>query len=307
MPLDPAVQLILDRAATQPPRHTIPLQTLRDSLAGQIQQGPPVARVVDEAVPTPEGSLPIRLYYPTASTDLPIVLFFHGGAFCLGSVAHADAACRMLCLGAGAIVASLEYRLAPEFPFPAATHDCSTALDWLADNARRLGGDRDRIAVAGESAGGNLAAVTAIKARDRGGPRLCGQLLINPATDAPDAGHASMTLFAEGYNLTREQCDHFYALYVRPEDRHNPQAAVLRTPVPDGLPPALILSAEYDPLRDEGEAYGERLRQAGVPVTVTRVEGVIHGFFAMPIAPSDQARAQAGAWLRHHFAQEKNA
>jgi acetyl esterase len=302
MPVDPQIKQILDKIAGTPPRRQVPLRSLRESVNADVRQGPRVDRIVDEAVRIPGGSLSIRLYYPSQADRLPLILFLHGGAFCLGSITQSDALCRMLCLGSGAIVASLEYRLAPEFPFPAAVEDSLAALDWLVAAAPQLKGDAERIVIAGESAGGNLAAVTAIAARNRGGPALRGQMLINPATDAADGGHASMELFAQGFNLTRDDCRYFQSLYIQtPGAEHDPRFAVLRTLSLAGLPPTLILTAKYDPLRDEGEAFGERLSQAGVPVTAMRIAGAIHGFYAMPVRIAQCARTASYAWLQSRF------
>jgi acetyl esterase len=207
------------------------------------------------------------------------MVFFHGSGFVLCSLDTHDGLCRNLCAWAGCVVVSVDYRLAPEAKFPAATDDCLAATRWAAAHAAELNADPTRIVVAGDSAGGNLAAVTALRIRDEGGPKLCSQLLLYPVTDYHTPGTPSYAENAEGYGLTRATMEWFWDHYLEdPSQATHPHAAPLRAASLAGLPPAYIISAEYDPLRDEAEVYGARLREAGVRTDVVRVPGMNHGF-----------------------------
>jgi acetyl esterase len=213
--------------------------------------------------------------------------------------------CRNLCASAGCVVASVDYRLAPEHKFPAGIEDCLQATRWAAAHAAELGADASRVAVAGDSAGANMAAVTAIRVRDEGGPTLCGQLLLYPVTDYHTPGTPSYTANAAGYGLTRDTMKWFWDHYLSdPSEGAHPHASPLRAPHLSGLPPALVITAEYDPLRDEGELYAEKLRAAGVPTTLIRYDGVNHGFMFW-VGVVDKAGAamnEACEWLRGGFA-----
>jgi acetyl esterase len=256
-----------------------------------------VASVADRSVPTPAGDVPVRVYVPlgdgAAGADAadggrarPVLVYLHGGGWTMGSVETHDNTCRSLANGSGAVVVSVEYRLAPEHPYPAALDDCEAAIRWVADNAGELGVDAGRLAIGGDSAGGNLAAVLAQRLRD-GGPPIRFQLLVYPAVDMTLA-HPSFEENAEGYFLTKGAMlwfGHNYlgAVEIDPTDpRVSPLLAAPEALA--GLPPALVITAEYDPLRDEGEAYAAALRAAGVEATATRYDGVIHGFFQLPDA-----------------------
>jgi acetyl esterase len=209
-----------------------------------------------------------------------------------------------LCAGAACVVVSVDYRLAPEHKFPAGIDDCLIATRWAAAHAAELGADPARIAVAGDSAGGNMAAVTALRVRDEGGPALCGQLLLYPVTDYNTPGTPSYEQNAEGYGLTRDTMKWFWAHYLAdPSEGMHPHASPLRAENLSGLPPALVVTAEYDPLRDEGEFYAERLRAAGVPTSLTRYAGVNHGFMFWVgiVDKAGAAMSQACNWLRSIF------
>jgi acetyl esterase len=234
---------------------------------------------------------------PQGEKPLPVVVYFHGGGWVIGSIETHDAPCRELANRSGAIVVSVEYRMAPEHPFPAAPEDCYAATAWVADHAAEFGGDPARLAVAGDSAGGNLAAVVALMTRERNGPPLRFQLLIYPAVDAR-MGYASIDENSTGYFLTKADMHWFYGHYGA--DPSDWRASPLLAPDHSGLPPALVLTAEYDPLRDEGEAYARKLQEAGVPVTLRRYDGQIHGFTIMTAAVDRACEAvnQAAADLR---------
>jgi acetyl esterase len=314
MPLDPQARALLDQMAEAgaPPFESLSPEQAREmivamrDLAGSPEQ---VAKVEDSQIPTPDGKIPVRIYTPEGAGPFPILVYFHGGGWVIGSVDTIDAPCRALANGAGCIVVSVDYRLAPEHKFPAAAEDCYAATKWVADHAAELGGDRERIAIGGDSSGGNLTAVVALMARDRGGPKLVFQLLIYPVTDY-NFGTGSYQQNADGYLLTKNAMVWFWNHYLRNEDDgRNPYASPLQARDLSGLPPAFVITAEFDPLRDEGEAYAARLREAGVPVDAKRYDGMIHGFFQMAgvLDQGKQAIADAAAHLKHAFAKEKVA
>ena len=308
MPVDPQLQPFLDAGAALPPFDALSVEEARARLKVYPLPGAradAVASAADRAIPGPGGPLGLRVYTPLGAGPFPLLVFFHGGGFVVCDLGTHDALCRNLCAGAGCVVASVDYRLAPEHRFPAAPDDCLAATRWAAEHAAELGADPARVAVGGDSAGGNLAAVTALRVRDEGGPRLAGQLLLYPTTDAEAAGMPSLVENAEGYGLTARDMAWFKGHYLAdPVESADPRASPLRAAHLRGLPPALVHTAEYDPLRDEGEAYAARLREAGVPTAVSRCAGMIHGylFFAGLVAAADAALDEACAWLRGAFA-----
>ena len=280
MPLDPAARAFLDQVAAlgAPPTHTLPPAVVRAARV-PAPPGPEVARVEDMEVFGPDGPIPVRLYYPSDEPDLPVLVWYHGGGWVIGSVENDDPTARRLCAGAGAIVISVDYRLAPEHPYPAAVDDAYAAAVWAWQNAARYGGDQTRIAVGGVSAGANLAAAVTLLSRDRGGPTFRHQLLVVPVTDHR-MQTPSYTENAEGYILSKPLMAWFYDHYAPAGvDRAQPSISPLLAKSHAGLPPADIHVAEFDPLRDEGEAYAAALQAAGVPVTLTRHAGQIHTFF----------------------------
>jgi acetyl esterase len=309
MPLDPDAQTLLDmiRAANRPAFETIGAAEARLLFnAGRKVLAPepmPVAETRDLAIPGPGGPIPARLYRPTATGILPVLVFFHGGGWVVGDIESHDTGCRHLANRAECAVVSVDYRLAPEHKFPAAVEDCLAATAWVAGNAAALCVDPSRLAVGGDSAGGNLAAVVSLLARDHGTPRIGYQLLIYPATDAA-MRHDSIARFADGYVLTRSTMRWFYEQYLRaPDDAADWQASPLAAPDLAGLPPAFILTAGYDPLCDEGDAYAARLAAAGVAVTHRRFPGQVHGFAlngkiirAAETALDEAATALRAAW-----------
>ena len=287
MPLDPQVQALLDAmaAAGGPPLHELSPPDARaayEALAGARATTDTVAAVEDRSVPTPDGDVALRLYRPHGAGDglAPVVVFFHGGGWVIGSIDSHDALCTTLAARSGAVVASVGYRLSPEAPFPAPLDDCLAATRWVADHAEELGVDPTRLAVAGDSAGGNLAAAVALRARDEGGPAIAFQLLLYPVTDH-SFSQGSYTENASGYFLTAEAMRWFSGHYLGSTPPDHPLAAPLHAPDVSGLPPALVVTAEYDPLRDEGEAYGARLAAAGVATDVRRHDGMVHGFVSL--------------------------
>lgn len=308
MPLDPQARALLDQlaAAKTPQRHTM---SVADARALTIEQRArlaappePVARVEDRRIPVESsaGELAIRVYTPTGSSPLPILVYFHGGGWVLGNLDTHDPVCRGLANAGGCIVVSVDYRLAPEHKFPEPAEDAYGATRWVAENAATFGGDGARLAVGGDSAGGNLAAAATLMARDRGGPRLAFQLLNYPVTNY-DFETASYREKAEGYMLTRADMMWFWDHYLANDaDARNPHASPLQAPDLSGLPPAMVITAEYDPLLDEGEAYAARLSEAGIPVEAVCYPGMIHGFMgnAGALDRGKQAIQDAGRALR---------
>jgi len=310
MPLDPQAKLVLDAltGAGMPDPWTIDPAVFRVQVRAMRVAAPelPIGRVEDRKIPGPGGPLPVRIYTPLdrGAGSQPVLAFFHGGGFVIGDLDSHDGTCRALANAAGCSVVSVDYRLAPEAKFPAAAEDCYAATCWIAENAGALGVDASRLAVGGDSAGGNLAAVTALLARDRRGPRLAHQLLVYPVADCA-FDTPSYLENAQGYFLPREMMRWFWHHYLeKPDHAADPYASPLRASTLAGVAPATVITAEYDPLRDEGEAYAARLLRAGVPTSLTRYDGVIHGFLGMGavIDKAKHAVAQAAAELRRAFA-----
>ena len=243
------------------------------------REGVALQSVEDRSIPGPRGQIPIRIYTAEGTGKRPLIVFYHGGGWVVGNIETHDDVTRYLAKAAGGTVVSVDYRLAPENPFPAAVDDAYAALQWVSENAESLGGDATGITVAGDSAGGNLSAVVSLRARDRNGPKIARQALIYPATNLFRLDSQSQNDFATGFFLTKEGLEWFRSHYLpRTEDRVDPYASPLLARDHSNLPPAVVITAQFDPLRDEGEAYAEKLRQAGVPVEVVRYDGVIHGF-----------------------------
>ena len=288
MPVNPQVQALLDEFERQglPPFEQLGVTQARLATLGfRDLQGEPeaVAEVRDILVPGPAGSLPVRLYHPSPGKALPLVVYFHGGGWVIGDIEVVDRPCRALANASQCVVASVNYRISPETKFPGPVEDCYAATRWLAEHLQVAGADGRFLAVSGDSAGGNLAAAVALMARDRGAPAVSYQVLIYPVT-APAAGttFASYRDNAEGYLLTRASMEWFWDHYLaNPEDGKNPYASPLFAANLSGLPPAMVVTAEFDPLRDEGQAYARRLQEAGVSVKLSHYDGMIHGFFWM--------------------------
>jgi acetyl esterase/lipase len=283
MPLDPQARLMIERtqALNLPPVSRMTPAQARASVRERSAALPreEVASVRDHRVPVAGDTIRVRVFTPRATAPLPALVYFHGGGWVTGDVETHEGICRTLANAAGCVVASVDYRCAPEFTYPTAPEDAYAAMRWVVEQAFALGVDARRLAVCGDSAGGNLAAAVALMARDRGGPPLALQVLVYPVTDC-DFERPSYKENAEGYLLTTESMRFYWDQYV-PDvaDRMQPYVSPMRAPSVAGLAPALVITAQYDPLRDEGEAYARRLAEAGIPVTQSRYPGMIHAFF----------------------------
>jgi acetyl esterase/lipase len=288
MPLHPQAEAFLKQLAEEqaPEFNEMTVLEARAFEAGleEIQGDPQeVTEVRNILVPGAAGEIPVRIYNPSPGETLPMVIYVHGGGWVMGSLDVVDRPCRELANAAPCIVASLGYRLSPETKFPGPVEDCYAATRWLVENSEELGADRHQIGIAGDSAGGNLAAAVTLMARDRGGPHLSFQLLIYPVT-APehDTPHESYTINGEGYMVTRKDMHWFWNHYIDSvEECRDPYAFPLLADDFSGLPPGLVITAEFDPLRDEGAAYAEHLQRAGVDIERKAYSGAIHGFFWM--------------------------
>jgi acetyl esterase len=310
MELDPQVRALLKLFEGRPAANTLPVEVARKGFSKSIADlvpRPPEPVGVDRIIEGPGGPLPVRIYRPSkaGSARLPLILFFHGGGWVVCDLDTHDATARRLSSGAQAVVVSVDYRMAPEHCFPAAPDDCVAATRWAMAHADELGIDAARTVVAGDSAGGNLAAAVALRLRDDGAPKLAGQLLLYPVTAHYTAAFESYAEFASGYGLTRDMMVWFWDLYLgRSLDAQaasalSPQAAPLLSQNLAGLPPTLLMTAAVDVLRDEGEAYGMRLRDAGVELTMHRCAGMHHGFFNYGgvLDGADRAMVQACEWI----------
>jgi acetyl esterase len=309
MPLNPQAKAFLDQAAASgaPPLNALPVAEARKVLVSLFvpAQKEAVAKIEDRKIPGPGGyQIPIRIYTPAGKGPFPLLMYFHGGGWVLGDIESHDGTSRELANKAGCIVVSVDYRLAPEHKFPAAPEDCYAATKWTALNAASFNGDPSRIAVGGDSAGGNLAAAVAQMAADRGAPGLVYQLLIYPVTnyalDTP-----SYRENGEGYLLTKDSMQWFWKHYLASdEDGKNPYASPMQAREVRRVAPAFVITAEFDPLRDEGEAYADRLKKEGVPVECKRYNGAIHGFFNLGhiIDQGKEVVADSAAKLKAAFA-----
>jgi acetyl esterase len=305
MPLDPQMQAIRDQRANTgaAPLYTMSLADARAADLAAIRAGggdpEPVHEVVNLTIAGPAGDLPLRIYRPSRQRPLPALLYFFGGGWVLGAIDTADGVSRALANSSGALVAVVGYRLAPEHPFPAAIDDCYAALRWVTAHADEIGADPARLAVGGDSAGGNLAAGVALLAR-ADDLALIGQLLVYPNTDQL-ADDPSMRAADDPYLFNHHSVAWYRQHYLAsPGDAASPLASPLRAESLAGLPPALVITAEYDPLRDQGEAYARRLAGDGVEVELSRYPGMAHGFFTMAgtVDASRAAIAQAASRVR---------
>ena len=295
--LHPAVKALLERFETAGVPDAADLSVggartmFRKVYAVPEGERDPIDRVRDLEIQGPNGPVPVRVYEPAAAGPRPLFVYVHGGGWVLGTVGVHDQTCRALANAGGSTVVSVDYRLAPEHPFPAPLEDCYAATAWTADHADLLGGTADRLAVGGDSSGGTLAAATSLLARDRNGPAVDRQFLLYPATDH-SFDTASYEENAEGYGLTRASMEWYWNHYLEtPIDGMNPYAAPLQAADLSGLPPATVVSAEFDPLCDEVRDYADRLEAAGVEVEHRHHEDMIHGFATLLADPDlDAAR-----------------
>ena len=307
MPLDPQVMQVMEQVAALgfPAAHTIsPAEARANAKKRPRAPGPEVAKVENRTIPGPDGDVAVRIYTPEGDGPFPILAWYHGGGWVVGDLDSADGTARSLCVGGRCVVVSVDYRLAPETKFPGPAEDCWAATTWAVNNASSINGDPTRLAVGGDSSGGNLAAAMSLMVADRGGPKIALQLLVYPVTDV-NCNTVSYGENAEGYALTKTAMQWYWDQYLSgKEDAANPYAAPILAKSLAGQPPALVITAEFDPLRDEGEAYAKRLQEAGVDATATRYDGMIHGFFGMGavVDKGQQAVDEASAALRNAFA-----
>lgn len=312
MPVDPNLQTVLDVINSMPPARTdlsIPEKRaamekgMSQALLSIAEPAPDVASTVDRQVPMGAGEITVRVYTPPGDGPFPALVYYHGGGFFMGTLDQFDIVCKELAVGAECVVVSVDYRLAPEFKFPIATEDAYAALLWTVDHADELGIDVSRVAVEGGSAGGNLAAVVALMARDRGGPPLVLQVLEIPVTDVVNE-YPSTVENGEGYILTRAGMLEFHGFYLEdPADGKEPYASPLLADDLTGLPPAVVMTMEFDPLRDCGELYAERLAESGVPTVAKRWDGHVHGSTMMTklIPSAREYRTEVIGHLRNAF------
>ncbi|HLK22496.1 MAG TPA: alpha/beta hydrolase [Bryobacteraceae bacterium] len=286
--LNPTVRFLLETLEAQgdPPLESYsPVEARKVAEEGLKLVGgatEPLRSIENLRIPGPLGEIPIRVYTPETDAPRPALLYFHGGGWVVCSLDTHDVVCSAIAHRAGAVVIAVDYRLAPEHKFPAAVIDCYAATQWVAANAQKLGVDPKRISVGGDSAGGNLAAVMSLKSRDENGPAIAHQIMVYPVTDLSSFDTQSYREFGEDHYLTKKEMEWFRGHYLRSmDDARNPEASPLLAKDLTRLPPALVITAECDPLCDEGAAYAKRLQEAGVPVTYTCYRGMIHPFFSL--------------------------
>src|SRR5712671_335505 len=311
--LDPQMKILLDtfnaagpmflRAET-PEQARVKMQALMEANPIPPEE---IYRAENRHIPGVAGDIPVRIYTPEGNAPMGVLVYYHGGGWVLGDLESHDRVCRALANRGGCVTVSVDYRLAPEHVFPAAAEDCYAATKWVAENAASLGADGARLAVGGDSAGGNLAAVVSMMARDRGGPAINLQLLFYPVTDCALDTPSQKEFAADGYVLSRGDMEWFWNHYLgagSETEKTNPYACPLRATNLAGLPPALVMTASHDPLRDEGERFAQHLISAGVKVTCTRYEGVTHGFisFADALDKGKEGQQQAAEALKVAFA-----
>lgn len=310
MMIETELQPVLEMLNAEAPMHTQPVKTLRRNMRANTPVGTTAGIVIrDFAIQGPGGDLRLRLYWPETAEDLHLAIFVHGGGFVMGDLHTHDGICREVTLKGGCAVLAIDYRLAPEHPFPAGLDDVVATIRWAAGAGAELGVSAEQgIIILGDSAGGNLAAAAALTLRDAGESPLIAQVLIYPVLDYYTPARPSYIENASGYYLTRDDMIAFWDYYLTdPVQADDPRAAPLRAENLGGLPPAFILTAHFDPLRDEGEEYGRRLVEAGSEALVRRYGGVIHGFVRLAaISPtSRRAIEDIGTWIRQIFARGK--
>lgn len=308
MSIDPELAAVLEaRLASAAPAGGLAEMRAGFSATGASLPRPPIGRVSDHAVASPGGEVPLRLYRPASGDHPPLLIFLHGGGWMFGDLDSHDTACRRLVVDAGCAVAAVGYRLAPEHPFPAGLEDCRAAVEWLLDHAADLDLDADRIALGGESAGANLAAVLARRLARRDGVRPALQLLVHPLVDFRFQSPSITEVQVPG--LTLETMTMMRALYLGEADIRHPDASPLLAASLAGLPAAIVITVEADPLRDEGEAYALKLARDGVETTLVRLPGLPHGFMfeSADIRIIGQAFARIGALVARALAARQPA
>lgn len=300
MPLDPQFAEIVEFYKDLPGLGDLPLDLVRSAPKPENPNPTQVDEIVEKTIAGPGGDLPLRIYRSGTPGNLPLMLFMHGGGFVLGDLDSHDEFARALTAGTGCVTVSVDYRLAPENPYPAGVDDCYAALLWAAENAAELGADAGRIVVIGDSAGGNLAAVIALRARDEQGPAIAGQVLVYPTTDLS----APMEPSPDGnfYILSPQTRKFFNECYLSDQAQVSlPMVSPLRAESLADLPRAFVITAEYDPLCEQGEALAARLEASGVDTTLTRYDGAIHGFATYQVPMRKQVMAEITAWLRQNY------
>lgn len=307
MPLHPQVENLLNQiaAAGGKPTESMTPEECRAVFDGMNASLPrsqaKLGGVVDRNVPGPAGSIKTRVYTPEGKGPFPVLVFFHGGGFVLGDLESHDSVCRELSEGANVVVVATDYRRSPEHRFPAAANDCIAVTRWVVKNAAQINGDARRVAVGGDSAGGNLAAVVSQQLRDQDQIKLAAQLLIYPVVRLDGFVSNSMIDNAKGYLLQRADMDWFRGHYLGPNvDGKDVRVSPILAKSLDGLPPALVQTCEFDPLRDEGEDYGKALERAGVPTVISRYDGSIHAAFSFfsIMEPGRRMVDEAIGWLK---------
>lgn len=303
MALHPELAVITARIPASPPLAGIDVVQYRARLNQASASSPkldvPLAEIFDRTIPGPAGDIPVRVYVPEGDGPFPLLVYYHGGGYVIGNLDTSDAICRSLAAGSRCVVMSVDYRLAPEHRFPAGVEDAWASLRWAADHAGEIKADGRRLAVGGDSAGGNFAAAVAIQARDAGIP-LVAQLLLYCSPNFPDPNTESAQEFPDGPLLRAEDSRFYWGNYLADiEDRHDPRAAPARAERHDGLAPAFVASAQCDPSRDLGERYAVQLQQAGNIVEARRYDGMPHGFLAFVAhSPAVQsAMSEISDWL----------
>jgi len=305
--LDPSIQEMLEQTTPAEKKKEVdtiqkatdnPEDNILDDMRQQMNENfksanlEPVANVEDKKIPGPHGDIPIRIYSPESTEKLPVIVFFHGGGWTAASIDTHDSITRTLANRTPAVVVSVDYRLAPEYPYPIPLDESYQALEWVSENIKNLNGDPEKIAVAGDSAGGNLAAAVALKARDENGPDIFYQILYYPATDLTETNDFSFSRFSNGYDLTQGMVQASIDSYTRgTEKKSDPYLSPLLADDLSNLPPALIIAAQFDPIVDQGLAYAGKLNLADVPTKYTCYNGVIHGFVSM--LPDNKSAIQA--------------
>jgi acetyl esterase len=308
MRLDPELAAIFAPMPPMPSVRTMGIPQYRAMINGVIATAPrhdaPLAKVEDRTIATAAGAIPVRVYSPLGEAPFPLLVYYHGGGFVIGDLNISDTMCRALCSGVGAVVMSVDYRLAPENPFPAAHDDCYAALCWAAVHAAEIGGDAARLAVVGDSAGANLSAAMTLRACDRGGPPIAAQFLMYPSPEYPDITKGSYKELADAPMLASDDVLFYWEQYLRDgASRTDPDACPIHAKSLARLPPAFVAIAECDPTKDAADAYADALRAAGVDTVKRLYPGMPHGFYFW-IAHSRVARdamAEACAWLSGHF------